>query len=177
MKKLILVFLLSPIIVKAQKDLPRFENDTLYTTSGYKIHKGQILKLSNGTADNGKFRFIKLENGGEHLLNSVYQNTSIQVIRIYDYKISGLGNHYIGVYGIMTRRDGSKNKIGIDINFDRAIENFEGLPSELVVPEEFRNNKVVGVIEEIERLFKLYKEGALTKEEYEALKKKVIEKN
>ncbi|MBK8520285.1 MAG: SHOCT domain-containing protein [Chitinophagaceae bacterium] len=50
-------------------------------------------------------------------------------------------------------------------------------PGELTVPEEFKNKRKEEPISEIERLFKLYKEGALTKEEFEALKKKVIEKN
>jgi len=176
MEKLILIFLLYPIMGIAQTDLPRFENDTLYSTSGYKIYKGQILRLASGTAENGKFRFIKLENGGQHLLNSIYDNATIEVKKLYDYKVSDLGNRYIGIYGTITYKDGSKNKIGIDINFDKAIENFQGLPSELIVPEEFKNKKPFSVTDEIERLFKLYKEGALTKEEFEALKKKIIEK-
>jgi len=178
MKKLVIILLLFPLISAAQKNVPRFENDTVYTTSGYKIYKGQVLQLASGTAENGKkFRFIKLENGGNHLVNSLYENTSITVKKLYDYKITGLGNYYIGISGTITYKDGSKNKIGIDINFDKAIENFEGLPSEIIVPQEFKNRKKEEPISEIERLFKLYKEGALTKEEFEALKKKIIEKN
>jgi len=178
MNKLVLLFLLCPFISAAQQNLPRFENDTVYTTSGYKIYKGQVLQLASGTAEKGKkFRFIKLENGGLHLVNSVYQNTSITVKKLYDYKITSLGNHYVGIYGTITYKDGSKSKIGIDINFDKAIDNFEGLPSELIVPDEFKNRKKAEPIGEIERLFKLYKEGALTQEEFETLKKKVIEKN
>lgn len=160
----------------AQTNVPRFENDTLYTTSGYKIYNGQILQLASGTAENGKFRFIKLQNGGENLDASRYERTSILVRKLSDYVISGLGNHYIGISGTVTYKDGSKSKINIDINFDRAIENFAGLPSEIIVPEEFKSKKPTGVIDEIERLFKLYKDGALTKEEFETLKKKIIEK-
>ena len=177
MKKIILIFLLFPFIAKAQSVLPRFENDTLYTTSGYKIFNGQILQLASGTAENGKFRFIKLQNGGENLDAFRYERTSILVRKLSDYVISGLGNHYIGISGTVTYKDGSKSKINIDINFDRAIENFAGLPSELIISEEFKNKKPAGIIDEIERLFKLYKEGALTQEEFEAVKKKLINKN
>jgi len=178
MKKLALIFFLCPLLSTAQQTVPRFENDTVYTTSGYKIYKGQVLQLASGTAENGKkFQFLKLENGGLHLVNSKYENTSITVKKLYDFKRTGLGNYYIGVYGTMTYRDGSKAKIGVDINFDKAIGNFDGSPGELIVPEEFRNKKKIEPASEIERLFKLYKEGALTKEEYEALKKKVIEQN
>jgi len=48
-----------PLILQAQQTVPRFEKDTLYTSSGYKIYKGQILRLASGTAENQKFRFIK----------------------------------------------------------------------------------------------------------------------
>ncbi|MBP8115610.1 MAG: RidA family protein [Chitinophagaceae bacterium] len=143
MKKLILIFLLCPLISTAQKTVPRFENDTVYTTSGYKIYKGQILHLDSGTAENRKFRFIKLQNGGLHLENNRYQKTSILVRKLSDYKVSGLGNHYIGILGTLTYKDGSTAKINIDLNFDRAIENFTGLPGELIVPEEFKNKKAL----------------------------------
>lgn len=177
MNRFVIIFLFCPFISQGQKPVPRFENDTLYTTSGYKIYKGQMLQLASGTAENNKFRFIKLRNGGGNLDASKFQNTKIFVQKIYDYEVSGLGNHYIGLSGIVTFKDGSTGNIRIDINFDKAIENFAGLPSELIVPEEFRNKNPVGAIDEIERLFQLYKAGALTKEEYETLKKKVIEKN
>jgi len=178
MQKLVFILLLCPLISTAQKPVPRFENDTLYTTSGYKIYKGQIIQLASGTAENSKFRFIKY-NGSINLEAERFQNTSILVKKLSDYKISGLGNRYIGISGTVTYRDGSKSKIEIDLNFDKAINNFAGLPAEIVVPEEFRNKvpEGGGIVDEIERLFRLYKEGAITKEEYETLKKKVIEKN
>ena len=178
MKKLVFIMFFSPLISAAQKPGSRFENDTLYTTVGYKIYKGQIIQLASGTAENSKFRFIKYK-GGANLEADRFQNTSILVKKLSDYKISGLGNRYIGISGTVTYKDGSKSKIEIDMNFDRAINNFAGLPAEIVVPEEFRNKVPEGgaIIDEIERLFRLYKEGALTKEEYEALKKKVIEQN
>ena len=179
MKKFVFVLFLYPLISIAQKPGARFENDTLYTTSGYKIYKGQIIQLASGTAENGKkFRFIKYQNGGLTLEAARFQNTSILVKKLSDFTISGLGNRYIGISGTITYRDGSKSKIEIDLNFDRAINNFAGLPAEIVVPEEFRNKLPEGgIIDEIERLYRLYKEGALTKEEYEALKKKIIEQN
>ena len=57
MNKLLFILLLCPLISSAQKFLPRFENDTLYTSSGYTIYKGQILHLANGTAAAGYFKF------------------------------------------------------------------------------------------------------------------------
>jgi hypothetical protein len=176
MKIFFCILLLCPLISIAQKELPRFENDTLYTSSGYKIYKGQVLRLAVGTVDKVKFRFIKFHNG-LHLNDTKFHNIDILVKKVSDYKVTDLGNHYIRVISTMTYKDGSKDKLDIDINFDRAIEGFTGLPAELIVPEEFRNKKPSRISDEIERLFKLYTDGALTKEEFEALKKKIIEQN
>jgi len=178
MTKFVFLLLLGHVTVMAQKPVPRFENDTLYTTSGYKIYKGLLIQLASGTAENSKFRFIK-HNAGPNLEAERFKNTTILVKKLSDYKVSGLGNRYIGISGTVTYRDGSKSKIDIDMNFDRAITNFAGLPAEIVVPEEFRNKvpEGGGIVDEIERLFRLYKEGALSKEEYEVLKKKVIGEN
>jgi hypothetical protein len=60
---LLCILLLGPLYLTAQTNLPRFENDTLYTTSGYNIYKGQVLHLANGTSDAGYFRFIKFHPG------------------------------------------------------------------------------------------------------------------
>ena len=59
MKKLLFVLLLSPLFSNAQNNQPRFENDTLTTSGGYKIYKGQTLQLANGTSAAGYFSFIK----------------------------------------------------------------------------------------------------------------------
>ena len=59
--------------------------------------------------------------------------------------------------------------------FDHAIENMPGVPSKLVVPDEFRNRLKVNPQAEVERLEDLYRNGILTKEEFEALKKKLLE--
>lgn len=173
--KPLIILLLFPLFSTAQSSVPRFENDTLYTSSGYKIYKGQVLHLAKGTADDGKFRFIKY-NMGTHL-ESRLNNTTILVKKVYDYTISGLGNYYIGIKGTIIFSDKSKTNIVIDMNFDRAINNFSGLPAEIIVPAEFQNkpNEKNGVSAEIEKLFKLYKDGALTKEEYEAQKRKILD--
>lgn len=178
MKQILFLILLSPLFSHAQEILPRFVNDTLYTSGGYKIYKGSVLKLGKGSVKNGKkFQFIKYADAGVHLSGYDYNNTTITVRKLYDYKMSGLGNRYISVVGTMTYKDGSTTRIDVDINFDRAINNSDGLPGEILVPEEFRIAKNPLPVNELERLFKLYQEGGLTREEYEALKKKLIEKN
>ena len=45
MKKILFIILLYPFVSIAQEPRPKFENDTLYTASGYKIFKGQTWSL------------------------------------------------------------------------------------------------------------------------------------
>ena len=95
-------------------------------------------------------------------------------------------------------KNNSKLEVDILMDFEKAIESNDGLPSELTVPAEFktkqtqivkeeikeepRKHPVVDdakkqrVADEIKKLFDLYKAGALTKEEYEAQKKKLLDK-
>ena len=63
MKKLLFTFLLCPFISMAQEPTPRFENDTLYTASGYKIFKGSIIEFNHGTERHGKFKYVSVKNG------------------------------------------------------------------------------------------------------------------
>ena len=177
MKKLLFTLLICPLLSIAQKTVPRLENDTVYTTSGYKIYKGQVLQFANGTAENGNFRFVKIRHNGGIFTTSRIENARILVRKLSHYEISGLGNHYVRIDGALIHKVGSKEKIELTINFDRAINNFTGLPGELIVPDEFKNNQTgSGVADELIKLNKLYKEGIITKEEFEALKKKLIEK-
>ena len=202
MKKLSLLLLFGPLLSAAQTS-PRFENDTLHTSGGYKIFKGQILHLAKGSAAAGYFRFVKFHfNMGR---NDTYnlQNSTIVVNKLRNYKNSG-DDQSIRIAGTVTYQDVSKAKADIDIilDFEKAIASHDGLAAELTVPEEFRKAQVETpavepkkqavpaetkkqitvdelkkqlVADEIKKLFDLYKAGALTKEEYEARKKKLLE--
>lgn len=203
MKKLLFTLLLCPVFSKAQQILPRFENDTLFTSSGYKIYKGQILHLANGSSAAGYFRFIKFHSSMARNDTYTLQNGSILVNRLRNYKNSGGDNQNIRVAGTATLTDGRKIEVDFFFDFEKAIESPDRLPNELTVPEEFKNKRVEPVIkevkkqvapeeikkpdtpedlkkiliaDEIKKLFDLYKAGALTKEEYEAQKKKLLER-
>lgn len=204
--------LIFPSLLKAQNKLPRFENDTLYTSSGYKIYKGQLLHLANGTSSAGYFKFIKFHTSQGKTNTYSLQNSTLLVDKLKAYKNSGSDNGSIRILGMVTYPDGTNEETDIIMNFDKVMESFAGLPPELNVPDEFKNKqaemavadmkkqpavaeikkqpvteqtskkspseelKKQSVADEIRKLFDLYKEGALTKEEYEAAKKKVLEK-
>ena len=202
MKKLLFVLLFSPLFTTAQSNLPRFEKDTLYTTSGYKIYDGQTLQLASGTSAAGYFKHIKFHYSMARTDTYILQNSSVLVNKLKSFKSSGPENNSIRVIGTATYKDNKKAEVDFIIDFESATENIAGQASELTIPEEFRNNqpvvvaaetkkastadvvkkqtapedlKKMMVADEIKKLFDLYKAGALTKEEYETRKKKLLD--
>ena len=201
MKKILLILMLCPVLSNAQKTLPGFENDTLYTSGGYKIYKGQILHVGSGTSAAGYFRFLKFQSGMLRTDTYILQNSTIIVNKLTKYKYSNPEDNSIRIYGKATLKDGKETDVDILLNFERATENYDGLASELDVPEEFKakQNQTVSaatkkqilpvetkvqavpddlkkllIADEIKKLFDLYKAGALTKEEYETQKNKLL---
>jgi Short C-terminal domain len=203
MKKLLFTILLCPLLSAAQNNLPRFEKDTLYTSGGYKIYKGQILNLATGSSEAGYFRFIKFHSNMSKNNTYTLQNSTILVNKLKEVKNSGPDDNIIRIFGTVTYKDGLKEEADILMNYEKAIAGFAGQPAELTVPEEFKNkptstapveikNQSVAVeikkqattdemiklmvADEIKKLFDLYKAGAITKAEYETQKKKLLEK-
>lgn len=204
MKKIFFFLLLCPLFSSAQNNLPRFENDTLTTTGEYKIYKGQTLHLATGTSAAGYFNFIKFHPSLAKNNTYSLQNSTILVSKLKAYKYSGADNNSIRITGTLTYKDGKQEETDIVMNFERATEDYDGLPSELMVPEVFKMKrsprattpetkkqtapdetkkktgvdelKKIMIADEIKKLFDLYKAGALTKEEYEAQKKKLLDR-
>jgi hypothetical protein len=172
-KKLLATPLPASLIAPIPYVVPRFEKDTVYTTCGYKIYKGQTLQIGKGTGNRGRFRFINIKNG---IPVDSLANKSIVVTKLKNFGISSIGNAYIEIVSPLIYKDGSKGYIDVHLAFDYAIENSPDLPSELIVPDEFRNKQEVKIAREINSLKNLYREGALTMEEYENQKKKLLER-
>jgi hypothetical protein len=173
MKCILFLLLWMPAISIAQTPPhSRYVNDTLYTTSGFKIYKGQTLYFGKGTGRDGKFKYINIKS---ETPPTSLANNSIVVKKLKNYGVSILGNGYIEIIGHIVYKDGSKGSVDIHMAFDRAIEDALDIPSELIVPDEYRNKKRPSVADEIEKLDKLYKKGTITKEEFEAEKKKLLE--
>jgi hypothetical protein len=119
----------------------------------------------------GAFRFVNIKTD---VTSFAITSTSVVVKKLKNFGISSLGNGYITIIGTITYRDGSKGGINLHVAFDKAIESFDG-DSEIIVPIEFRKLRKENASLEIERLYKLYQAGALSKEEFEAQKKKVLD--
>lgn len=199
-RSLIIILLLCPLLSLTQ---PRFENDTLYTSAGYKIYKGQTLHLANGSSDAGYFRFIRFHSNMSRNDTYILQNSSFLVSKLKGSRNSIENDQSIRLSGIVTYSNKTKAEVELILDFEKAIESVGSLAPELTIPEEFRNRRVqtvtvepkkqtvaeepkkqdatadikkLLVADEIKKLFDLYKAGALTKEEYEAQKKKLLER-
>lgn len=172
MKKILCTMLLSPLILAAQDPKPSYKNDTLYTTCGYTIYKGQTLHFGKGTGKKGQFRYISIKNG---IAVRSLINNSIVVKEMTNIAISPLDAGYVYIIGTIIFKDGSKGTVEIQMVFDKAIENDPSLPSELTVPPEFRNSSRVKLHRELTKLFKLYASGAISKTAYEAQKNKLLQ--
>lgn len=172
MKRSLFIFLFLPFLATAQQTAPRYENDTLYTTCGYKIYEGQILHFGKGAGRKGKFKAVNIKDGAT---SWSLANASIVVKELKNFGISSLGNGYIQIIGTIIFKDASKGYVDIHMAFDKAIENSPESPAELIVPAEFSTAPKKTIEGEIEKLYKLYKSGAINKTEYEAQKKKLVE--
>jgi hypothetical protein len=130
-----LLLCMLPLFVLAQKQVPRLENDTLYTKSGFKIYTGQTLHFAKGTGKDGKFRFIKIKN---EIPETKLTDNLIVVKKMKNFGISVLGNAYIEIIGSIVFKDGSRGSVDLHMAFDNAINGYEGFKNEVIVPEEFR---------------------------------------
>ncbi len=203
MKNIFWLLLLFPCPLTAQETLPRFVHDTLYTSAGYKIYQGQILQLAKGSSAAGYFNYIRFHPNLARTDTYLLQNSSILVNKVKSFKYSGPDKNSIRIMGTATLEKGSTMEVDIVMNFERVIESFTGMPGEITVPEEYQNKlyravvletkdqkqpealkkqvapedlKQFMVADEIRKLFDLYKAGALTKEEFEAQKKKLLDR-
>jgi len=122
------------------------------------------------------------------------QNGTIAVSKLKNFKSSLPDNYSIRISGTATFNNGKTGEVDIVLDFEKAI-----MAGELSVPAAFKTKptepkvtpitaaeiknqytpdelKKILVADEIKKLFDLYKQGALTKDEYEAQKKKLLDR-
>jgi hypothetical protein len=150
---------------------PAFAEDTLYASCGFKFFKGQVLQFGKTTGNRGRFRYVNIITDITH---HSLENRQLRVKELKDFGISVLGNAYITIIGTLIIKNTDRMDIEIHMAFDHAIENIPDVPSELIVPDEFRNRLKPNAQAEVERLEELYHNDIITKEVFEALKKKLL---
>ncbi len=130
MIRLLILFLFNPLISSAQKPLPRFENDTLYTTTGFRIYKGQALEFGKGIRKEGFFKYINVKSGHS---SSSLSGRKFTVRLLKNFGVSQLNNSYVEM--VCSVPYGNKKSFGVlmHIAIDSAIRF-----TELIVPVEDR---------------------------------------
>jgi hypothetical protein len=143
------------------------EVDSVVTKQGWVIHLGDTVRLGSGKKDDGTFKSVKgigwmddkNNTGHQSLANGtyyVYQVLNDGTFLIRRKNIYGVGNDKLRVY------------------YEQAIE-FE----ELEIPDRYKKKETAtnatSRADELTKLKKLLDDGVLTKEEFEAEKKKLLE--
>ncbi len=150
---------------------PAFANDTLYTSSGFKIYLGQLLQFGTAMGNHARFRHISFLTPTNP---ASLEERQLRVEEIKDLTFSALGNAYINIIGSLIVNNKEGREIQIHMAFDHAIENIRGIPSELVVPDEFRGVLKKDKQAEMKRLENLYLDEIITKEAFEVAKKNLL---
>lgn len=165
MKKSILTILaLMPILTFAQKE-------TEYKATNNVIYKiGDTIKLGMGSAINGDFLYLQMAgwagamNGGSSDANNIgkkYANTNVIIKKIKSSKVRGAKKYRFIVGG-------------------GNITNYELLIEEAISSNEIRSDqsdiKSVNIdnLDQIEKLKKLFDSGAITQDEFNSKKKKLL---
>lgn len=147
---------------------PAFENDTLYTSCGFKIYNGQYLEIGQATGFGGRFRYVNILTPIDH---SKVETERILVLEIKGLSFTLQGNAYIDIAGELALKNKRPKLLEIHLAFDHAIENIPGIPSEVVVPDEFKGKLKRDAVAELARIETLYHSKIITKEELEAATK------
>ncbi|MBP6477299.1 MAG: SHOCT domain-containing protein [Chitinophagaceae bacterium] len=184
--KLTIALLIISFSAFAQDSTTYLKDDKLYTQSGYVIEEKQMVKIGTGTMPDGDFKYIRIaatslmqySGNNRSAVNS--SNSLPGRNRGYEYKVVRIdkrgtkkrGYNYYPVINV--------GAIRYDIDIDNAIAT-----GELEVPDQYKpkvkplvvemKGAPLSVADELAKLKKLYDDGILTKEEYEAQKKKLLE--
>lgn len=186
MKRVLLSVLLFPVLAISQETT--MIGDTLVTKSGFKIYKNQELKIGTGAMQDGDFKFIRRSSTS---LFTYYSNTGYQGLANQANALPrNQSGHKLTVIRIDKR--GSKKSgyvyypiietglLRYEVDIDPAIAS-----GEIDVPDEFKPKKEsqtvvvkqeASLADELSKLKKLLDDGVLSKEEFDAAKKKLLDK-
>lgn len=161
------VFLLFSVQIQAQNTVKKLKEFTASNGITYKI--GDKIQLGRGSGTNGKFVYVSVggmgmsSNPDKNRLGSANTGLLVTVKKIkkYDYK------RYKGVYFTV----GGGNITNYNLDIENAIATCEIKDCK---NENDSTQSVPDKYDRIKKAKKLFDEGILTKEEYEAEKKKIL---
>lgn len=183
MKKAVLIFTLLFFGIYYSQTAPKFENDTLTTSTGFKVYGGLDLKIGTGSMNDGDFKFIRTNASS---MFNYYSTTGYQGLanQANSFRRSNSGLTF-KVKKIMTR--GNKRngfvyyvKIGSGlINYEMDIEN--AIKSgEIIIPDEFLPKEKAQIqnsetkYDKLKKIKELKDSGVLSDEEFQKEKDKIM---
>lgn len=113
----------------------KYENDTLFTSCGFKIYAGQTLVFSKGSGNKENFKYVKIKGRDKP---EKLRNKTITVSKISNYHITIGGKPTVTIKGLFANEQGESKSISFVLFFEQAIYGNLGLPPELIVPDEYK---------------------------------------
>ena len=187
MKKL-LFLIITYSSLSAQSNLSKYENDTLTTSTGFKVYKGLTLKIGTGSMPDGDFKFIRVNANSmfAYHSNTGYQGLANQA-NSFKRDYSGLTFEVKKIMERGTKKNGyvyyakiMATIVGYEIDIENAIKT-----GEIEVPEEYKPKKETQIIvikqtispaDELKKFKELLDSGVITQDEFDKQKQKILEK-
>ncbi len=187
MKKTFSILILLFVFICQAQNEAALKNDTLTTSTGFKVYEGLSIKIGTGSMNDGDFKFIRTNASS---LFNYYSTTGYQglVNQANSFRRSNSGLTF-KVKKIMTR--GTKKngyvyyaKIGQGlINYEMDVENAIKF-GEIIVPDEFlpkAKNQVLELKEskydKLKKIKELVDSGVLSEEEFQKEKERIMNEN
>lgn len=173
--------------LKKQEENPTNPNSIKHS-SGFVIKVGEKVKLGRGTMPDGTFKYIRA-NAASLFSYSGPNANSANSANALMYSYNGLMGEVARIENRGNKRRGYVTylilKLGLparyEVDLDNAIQS-----GEIVIPDEFKPKEKplqveikggsFSLADELIKLKKLLDDGILTKEEFEAQKKKLLDK-
>lgn len=152
-------------------------SDSIVHRSGYVFRKGDNVKMGIGTLMNGDFKFVRVssqsllwsQNDSQNALPARYAGLNGEIA-----SISQRGSKKRGFTYYLIMKFGLPGRYEIDI--ESALAAGEILLPDQYMPNKKSSNSTLSTADELLKLKKLLDDGILTKEEFEAEKKKLLQK-
>jgi len=183
MKLLLIAFLFClPGFAICQSDSLSEDGETLYLVSGYKISKGDAVKFGVGSTQSGAFKYIrknssslfsytsKTDNAADNA-NNMPRNMAGMSLPVK--RIEKRGSKKMGfAYYLVVKQ----SIIAYECDVKNAIASGElEVPPEFIAKSATAAPAKLSVADEIMKFKKMMDDGIITKEEFEAKKKKLLE--
>jgi hypothetical protein len=174
---------------KAQENnLPQILGDTLYTSSGFNIAKGQKIKIGTGSMPDGNFKYIRINSASFFAYNTMSNNIHNPNEANYANSLNrSESGHQLTVVKLEKRGDENRDYVyyvvckGLpryEIDIENAIN-----AGEVIIPLSEKSASVhmpgddilyISKADELAKFKKLLDQGVLTEEEYIVQKKKLL---